>query len=137
MVKALADRLAEAAAEQLHKRARDDWGYGAAEALTHDEILAETYRGIRPAFGYPACPDHGPKRVLFDLLDNEAHHHVRLTESLAMTPTASVAGLYFAHPDARYFAVGRVGKDQVVDYAHRAGVSIVEVERMIPSNLAY
>ncbi|HTJ46008.1 MAG TPA: methionine synthase, partial [Kofleriaceae bacterium] len=137
IVKALADRFAEAAAEHLHKRARDDFGYGTREALSHEEILAETYRGIRPAFGYPACPDHGPKRALFALLDNEAHHHVRLTESLAMTPTASVAGLYFAHPDARYFAVGRVGKDQVTDYAHRAGVSVVEVERMIPSNLAY
>jgi 5-methyltetrahydrofolate--homocysteine methyltransferase len=137
LVKALADRLAEAAAEHLHKRARDDWGYGRSEALTHEQVLAETYRGIRPAFGYPACPDHGPKRTLFELLDHADHHQVRLTESLAMTPTASVAGLYFAHPDARYFAIGRVGKDQVADYAHRAGVAIVEVERMIPSNLAY
>jgi 5-methyltetrahydrofolate--homocysteine methyltransferase len=137
LAKALADRLAEAAAEWLHKRVRDEWGYGAAEALDHDQMLAERYRGIRPAFGYPACPDHGPKRALFALLDHPDHHQVRLTESLAMTPTASVAGMYFAHPEARYFAVGRVGKDQVAEYAHRAGVSVAEVERMIPSNLAY
>jgi 5-methyltetrahydrofolate--homocysteine methyltransferase len=107
LAKALADRLAEAAAEWLHHRARVDWGYGKTEALTHDQILAETYRGIRPAFGYPACPDHAPKRTLFELLDNAKHHGVSLTESYAMMPTASVSGLYFAHPDARYFAVGR------------------------------
>jgi 5-methyltetrahydrofolate--homocysteine methyltransferase len=107
MAKALADRLAEAAAEWLHHRARVDWGYGATESLTHDQILAETYRGIRPAFGYPACPDHAPKGTLFALLDNAAHHGVTLTESYAMYPTASVSGLYFAHPRAQYFAVGR------------------------------
>src|SRR5262249_10110925 len=105
LAKALADRLAEAAAEYLHHRARVDWGYGAGETLSHDEILAERYRGIRPAFGYPACPDHLPKKTLFELLDNAAHHHVTLTESYAMLPTASVSGLYFAHADARYFAV--------------------------------
>ena len=109
MAKALADRLAEAAAEYLHRQARVDWGYGAAESLTHDQILAETYRGIRPAFGYPACPDHAPKATLFALLDNAAHHGVTLTESFAMYPTASVSGLYFAHPRAQYFAVGRTG----------------------------
>jgi 5-methyltetrahydrofolate--homocysteine methyltransferase len=107
MTKALADRLAEAAAEWLHHQARIDWGYGTAEALDHDAILAEAYRGIRPAFGYPACPDHAGKRVLFELLDHAAHHGVSLTESYAMVPTASVSGLYFAHPDAKYFAVGR------------------------------
>jgi len=109
MAKALADRLAEAAAEWLHHRARVEWGYGASESLTHEQILAETYRGIRPAFGYPACPDHAPKATLFDLLDNAAHHGVSLTESFAMYPTASVSGLYFAHPEARYFSVGRAG----------------------------
>ncbi len=107
MAKALADRLAEAAAEYLHHRARADWGYGRAESLTHDQILAEAYRGIRPAFGYPACPDHAPKATLFSLLDNAAHHGVSLTESFAMYPTASVSGLYLAHPGARYFSVGR------------------------------
>jgi 5-methyltetrahydrofolate--homocysteine methyltransferase len=107
MAKALADRLAEAAAEWLHARVRREW-YGE-QALSHDQILAEQYRGIRPAFGYPACPDHAPKKLLFDLLDNAAHHGVSLTESFAMTPTASVSGLYFAHPDSKYFAVGRQG----------------------------
>jgi 5-methyltetrahydrofolate--homocysteine methyltransferase len=107
MVKALADRLAEASAEWLHARVRGEWYPG--EKLTHDQIIAEQYRGIRPAFGYPACPDHAPKGTLFELLDNAAHHGVALTESFAMTPTASVSGLYFAHPDAKYFSVGRQG----------------------------
>ncbi len=107
MTKALADRLAEASAEWLHKRVRLEWGYGATENLTSAQILAETYRGIRPAFGYPACPDHAPKGTLFQLLDNAAHHGVSLTESFAMYPTASVSGLYFAHPKSQYFAVGR------------------------------
>jgi 5-methyltetrahydrofolate--homocysteine methyltransferase len=137
MTKALADRLAEAFAEWLHARVRREWSYGADEHLDHAQILAESYRGIRPAFGYPACPDHEPKRALFALLDRADHHQVRLTEGLAMTPTASVSGLYFAHPGARYFAVGRVGKDQIEDYARRVGVSVTEVERMVPSNLAY
>jgi 5-methyltetrahydrofolate--homocysteine methyltransferase len=107
MAKALADRLAEAFAEYLHHRVRVEWGYGSAEALNHDDILAERYRGIRPAFGYPACPDHAPKATLFALLDHADHHGVSLTESYAMYPTASVSGLYFAHPDAVYFSVGR------------------------------
>jgi 5-methyltetrahydrofolate--homocysteine methyltransferase len=107
MAKALADRLAEAFAEYLHHQARVDWGYGAGEALSHDEIIAEKYRGIRPAFGYPACPDHAPKATLFALLDHADHHGVSLTESYAMYPTASVSGLYFAHPAATYFSVGR------------------------------
>jgi 5-methyltetrahydrofolate--homocysteine methyltransferase len=133
MVKALADRLAEAAAEYLHKRVRDEWGYGATEGLAHDEILAEKYRGIRPAFGYPACPDHTPKGTLFRLLDNAPHHGVTLTESYAMLPTSSVSGLYFAHPGARYFAIGRLQHDQVADYARRLGVTPTEVARMMPS----
>lgn len=137
MAKALADRLAEAMAEWLHAQARRAWGYGADERLTHNDLLAERYRGIRPAFGYPSCPDHHPKRALFELLDHADHHGITLTEGLAMLPTASVSGLYFAHPEAKYFAVGRVGKDQVEDYARRYGLAVAEVERMIPSNLAY
>ena len=109
MAKALADRLAEAFAEYMHHRARHDWGYGDAEQLAMADLLAEKYRGIRPAFGYPACPDHSPKGTLFELLDNAAHHGVSLTESYAMYPTASVSGLYFAHPSATYFSVGRQG----------------------------
>ncbi|MBA3392778.1 MAG: methionine synthase [Deltaproteobacteria bacterium] len=107
MAKALADRLAEAAAEYLHRRARIEWGYGKTESLTQAEILAEKYRGIRPAFGYPACPDHAPKATLFELLDNAEHHNVTLTESYAMYPTAAVSGLYFAHPQSSYFSAGR------------------------------
>ena len=108
MAKALADRLAEAAAELLHHRVRTlDWAYAPTEFLTHEELLAETYRGIRPAFGYPACPDHAPKGTLFALLDNADHHRVVLTESFAMHPTPSVSGLYFAHPNASYFSAGR------------------------------
>ncbi|MBK9030723.1 MAG: methionine synthase [Myxococcales bacterium] len=137
MAKALADRLAEAFAEHLHHRARVDWGYGAAEQLDHAGLLDEQYRGIRPAFGYPACPDHGPKRALFELLGHAEFHGITLTESLAMVPTAAVSGLYFAHPQAKYFGVGRVTREQVEDYARRGGVDVVEVERMIPSNLAY
>jgi 5-methyltetrahydrofolate--homocysteine methyltransferase len=135
MVKALADRFAEAAAEWLHRRARIEWGYGATEGLSHEDILAEKYRGIRPAFGYPACPDHIPKGTLFALLDNEQHHGVTLTESYAMYPTASVSGLYFAHEGARYFSIGRLLADQVNDYAQRLGVTPVDVARMIPSNI--
>ncbi len=106
MAKALADRLAEAAAEYLHARVRREW-YAPDEKLEHDAILAETYRGIRPAFGYPACPDHAPKATLFSLLDNADHHGVTLTESFAMYPTASVSGLYFAHAKSQYFSAGR------------------------------
>ena len=137
MAKALADRLAEAFAEWLHHEVRVAWGFGKDERLDHEQILDESYRSIRPAFGYPACPDHEPKRALFELLDNAAHHGITLTESLAMLPTASVSGIYLAHPEARYFAVGRVSKEQVEDYARRMGVSIAHVERMIPSNLSY
>jgi 5-methyltetrahydrofolate--homocysteine methyltransferase len=133
MVKALADRFAEASAEWLHRRVRVEWGYGATEGLSHEDILAEKYRGIRPAFGYPACPDHTPKGTLFELLDNAQHHGVTLTESYAMYPTASVSGLYFAHEGARYFAIGRLQADQVAEYARRLGITPVEVARMIPS----
>jgi 5-methyltetrahydrofolate--homocysteine methyltransferase len=136
MVKALADRLAEASAEWLHARARADWGYGAGEALSNEDLIAERYRGIRPAFGYPACPDHSEKHKLFDLLQ-ASRAGLSLTESAAMTPAASVSGLYFAHPQARYFTLGRIGRDQVESYAGRKGISIEEAERWLRPNLGY
>ncbi|MEE9606123.1 MAG: vitamin B12 dependent-methionine synthase activation domain-containing protein, partial [Myxococcota bacterium] len=136
MVKALADRLAEAFAECLHRRARRDWGYGRDEQLSNQELIAEKYRGIRPAFGYPACPDHTEKLDLFELLDAPAVG-IRLTESFAMMPAASVSGLYFAHPEARYFTVGRLDRDQVVSYAERKGMDLAEIERWLTPNLGY
>ena len=136
IAKALADRLAEAFAEYLHAQARRDWGYGASEQLTPDDLAAETYRGIRPAFGYPACPDHTEKRRLFDLLGAEAIG-MALTESYAMTPAASVSGLYFSSPQARYFAIQRVGADQVADYARRKGLPTREMERWLRPVLNY
>jgi 5-methyltetrahydrofolate--homocysteine methyltransferase len=136
LAKALADRLAEALAEWLHERVRREWGYGAAERLALDDLLKERYRGIRPAFGYPACPDHTEKRKLFDLLDAPAVG-ITLTEHLAMLPAASVSGLYLAHPAARYFAVGRIGRDQVIAYAARKGMTVAEVERWLAPNLGY
>jgi 5-methyltetrahydrofolate--homocysteine methyltransferase len=135
MVKALADRLAEAFAEYLHEVARRDW-YETSEKLSHEQLRAEGYRGIRPAFGYPACPDHSEKRKLFDLLDAESAG-LALTESFAMLPAASVSGIYLGHPEAKYFAVGRVGRDQVEDYAARKGVPVAEVESWLRPNLAY
>ncbi len=137
MVKALADRLAEAFAEWLHKRVRGEWGYGQTETLTHEELIRERYRGIRPAPGYPACPDHTEKRTLFDLLGAEARCGVTLTESFAMLPAASVSGLYFAHPQAKYFAVGKINRDQVEDYAARKKMPLPEVERWLSPNLNY
>jgi 5-methyltetrahydrofolate--homocysteine methyltransferase len=136
MVKALADRLAEAFAEYLHARVRRDWGYGAGETLSNDDLIHERYRGIRPAFGYPACPDHSEKTKLFALLGAE-RTGMALTESCAMLPAASVSGLYFAHPQAKYFNVGRIGRDQVKDYAARKGMQVEQVERWLTSNLAY
>jgi len=136
LVKALADRLAEAYAELLHARARSEWGYGAAESFSNEDLIAEKYRGIRPAFGYPACPDHLPKRILFDLLD-APEQGITLTESCAMTPAASISGLYFAHPRARYFTVGRLGSDQVEEYARRSGRGLRETERWLAPNLGY
>ena len=123
MVKAIADRLAEAFAEMLHARVRVEWGYGTGEDLTNEDLIAEKYRGIRPAPGYPACPDHTLKATLFKLLQAEQHTGVSLTESFAMLPAASVSGLYFAHPQARYFSVDRISRDQVEDYARRKGMS--------------
>jgi len=138
MVSALADRLAEAFAERLHARVRREfWGYAPDEMLSNEELIREQYRGIRPAAGYPACPDHTEKRTIFDLLDAEAHTGIHLTESFAMWPGASVSGLYFSHPRASYFGVGRLGRDQVEDYARRKGVAPSEIERWLGSNLGY
>jgi 5-methyltetrahydrofolate--homocysteine methyltransferase len=137
LAKSLADRLAEAFAELLHEQARRDWGYGRAELLSHEEIIKEKYRGIRPAPGYPACPDHTEKLGLWELLEIERTTGIKLTESLAMWPAASVCGWYFAHPDARYFAVDRITKDQVEDYARRKHMTVPEVERWLSSNLGY
>ncbi len=137
MAKAIADRLAEAFAEYLHQRIREEWGYGEGEGLSHEDIIAEKYRGIRPAFGYPACPDHTPKATLWKLLDAESRAGIQLTESYAMWPAASVSGLYFAHPQARYFTVDRVTKDQVESYARRTGMTVAQVERWLAPNLGY
>jgi 5-methyltetrahydrofolate--homocysteine methyltransferase len=135
MVKALADRLAEAFAEHLHEVARREW-HETGDRHSKEDLIAERYRGIRPAFGYPACPDHSEKRTLFDLLGAEGAG-IELTESFAMLPGASVSGLYFGHPAARYFAVGRITREQVGDYAARKGTSEREVERWLSPNLAY
>ncbi|HET6612670.1 MAG TPA: methionine synthase [Kofleriaceae bacterium] len=137
MAKALADRLAEAFAEYLHAQARRDWGYGEAENLASEDLIAERYRGIRPAYGYPACPDHTDKRALFALLDATRRAGIELSDGFAMLPTASVSGLYFAHPEARYFAVGPIARDQVEDYARRRGISVGQAETSLAPNLAY
>jgi 5-methyltetrahydrofolate--homocysteine methyltransferase len=137
MAEALADRLAEAFAECLHQCVRKEWGYGCAEHLTHADLVAEKYRGIRPAPGYPACPDHTEKGTIWRLLDVEAKTGILLTESFAMWPGSSVSGLYFAHPESRYFSVGKIDRDQVVDYAERKGMSLAEVERWLGPNLGY
>lgn len=137
MVKALADRLAEAFAEYLHQQARKDWGFGKSERFTNEELIDEQYRGIRPAPGYPAQPDHTEKKTLFNLLDATKQTGITLTEHYAMHPAASVSGLYFGHPQARYFAVDRVSHEQVIDYARRKGISVAEVERWLAANLGY
>jgi 5-methyltetrahydrofolate--homocysteine methyltransferase len=137
MAKALADRLAEAFAELLHEKARRDWGYGHGERLTGEELIAEKYRGIRPAPGYPSQPDHTEKRTLFDLLAAEESTGIRLTESYAMWPAASVCGLYFAHPQARYFAVDRITREQVEDYTRRKAMPLAQIERWLAPNLGY
>jgi 5-methyltetrahydrofolate--homocysteine methyltransferase len=137
MAKALADRLAEAFAEFLHKRVRLEWGYGKEEHLSKEDLLREAYRGIRPAAGYPACPDHTEKRILFELLAAEENAEIQLTESFAMWPGASVSGLYFGHPEAKYFGVGKIDRDQVVDYQQRKGMPLEEVERWLGPYLNY
>ena len=137
LVKALADRLAEAFAEYLHQRVRRDfWGYSPDEDLRGMDLIKERYQGIRPAPGYPACPEHTEKRTLWTLLDVEARIGATLTESCAMWPAASVSGLYFSHPDSRYFAVGPIERDQLEDYAGRKGISVAEAERWLAANLA-
>jgi 5-methyltetrahydrofolate--homocysteine methyltransferase len=137
MAEALADRLAEAFAECLHKRVRAEWGYGKTEGLSNSELIAEKYRGIRPAAGYPACPDHTEKGPLWRLLDVERNAGMLLTESFAMWPGSSVSGLYFAHPEAQYFSLGKIDRDQVTEYAERKGMSVVDVERWLGPNLGY
>ena len=137
LLKALADRCAEAFAARMHELARQAWGLGRAEKLSKEDLIEEKYRGIRPAAGYPACPDHTEKRGLMALLEAEKNTGIRLTESCAMTPASSVSGLYFGHPEARYFAVGAIGRDQVEDYASRKGVARAEMEKWLQPNLAY
>jgi 5-methyltetrahydrofolate--homocysteine methyltransferase len=137
LAEALADRLAEAFAEYLHRRVRDEWGYGKAETLTNEELIAEKYRGIRPAAGYPACPDHTEKAILWSLLDVEKHTGIQLTESYAMWPGSSVSGLYFAHPESKYFAVGKLDRDQVEELAGRKGRTLAEMERWLGPWLNY
>ncbi len=137
MSKALADRLAEAFAEYLHKQARTAWGFERSEQLSTSDLIREKYRGIRPAAGYPACPDHAEKRTLFDLLEAENNAGIRLTESFAMHPGASVSGLYFSHLQAKYFGVGQIGRDQVMDYATRRGESVAAIEKRLAPNLGY
>jgi 5-methyltetrahydrofolate--homocysteine methyltransferase len=138
MVKALADRLAEALAEKMHADVRrEHWGYGANEGLDNEALIREEYQGIRPAPGYPACPDHTEKRLLWDLLDVENNIGMTLTESYAMLPTAAVSGWYFSHPDAKYFGVAKISEDQVEDYAKRKGMSMSETERWLAPNLGY
>ena len=138
LLKALADRLAEAFAERLHERVRKEfWGYAADETLSNEELIAENYRGIRPAPGYPACPDHTEKGLLWQLLDVDRAAGIHLTENFAMTPTAAVSGWYFSHPEARYFGVGRLDRDQVADYARRKGWTVAEAEKWLAPNLGY
>ncbi|MGH7951833.1 MAG: vitamin B12 dependent-methionine synthase activation domain-containing protein, partial [Limisphaerales bacterium] len=137
MAEALADRLAEAFAEFLHKRVREEWGYGKNENLAAEDLIDEKYRGIRPAAGYPACPDHTEKKMLWELLDVEKNAGIKLTESFAMWPGSSVSGLYFAHSESKYFAVGKLGRDQLLDYHLRKGMTLQEVERWLGSYLNY
>jgi 5-methyltetrahydrofolate--homocysteine methyltransferase len=137
MAEAIADRLAEAFAECLHKRVRDEWGYGCEEGLSNADLIQEKYRGIRPAAGYPACPDHTEKGPLWRLLDVQANTGMLITESFAMWPGSSVSGLYFAHPESRYFSLGKIDRDQVADYSKRKGMSVAEIERWLGQNLNY
>jgi len=137
LLKAIADRFAEAFAERMHERVRKEfWGYAPDEALDNEALIKERYQGIRPAPGYPACPDHTEKRILFDLLDAEKNASISLTDSFAMMPASSVSGFYFWHPDSRYFGIGKIGRDQLKDYAARKGVPVEHAERWLASNLA-
>jgi 5-methyltetrahydrofolate--homocysteine methyltransferase len=137
MTKALADRLAEALAERMHRRTREEWGFGRDERLSYDDLIRERYRGIRPAPGYPAQPDHTEKQALFDLLEAEKNTGIQLTETFAMHPAASISGLYFSHPESRYFALGKIGRDQVLDYHRRKGMDLATMERWLGPNLNY
>ena len=138
LLKALADRLAETLAERIHQRVRKElWGYAADESLDAEQLIGETYRGIRPAPGYPACPEHSEKATLFRLLDAERNAGMELTESFAMLPAAAVCGYYFSHPQSQYFVVGRVSKEQAAEYARRKDVSLAQAERWLASNLDY
>jgi 5-methyltetrahydrofolate--homocysteine methyltransferase len=137
LLEALADRLAEAFAERLHERVRTEfWGY-VEESFDNDDLIAEKYSGIRPAAGYPACPDHTEKQTIWELLDVKANTGIELTESMAMWPGASVSGLYYSHPASQYFVVGRLGRDQIADYAERKGWTIAEAEKWLSPNLGY
>ena len=137
LAKALADRLAEACAEYMHKVMRDEWGYGTSENLSNDELIEEKYRGIRPAPGYPACPDHTEKNTLFQMLDAENKVGITLTENFAMYPASSVSGLYFSHEKSRYFAVGKIAKDQIVEYAQRKKMEVKVAEKWLSPYLGY
>jgi 5-methyltetrahydrofolate--homocysteine methyltransferase len=137
MVKALGDRFAEALAELLHKEARENWGYGMEEHLTHDDLIRERYRGIRPAPGYPSCPDHTEKALLWKLLKPDENISVFLTENFAMNPPSSVSGWYIAHPEAKYFHLGKINRDQVEDYAKRKNMPLPVVEKWLQPNLGY
>jgi len=138
LVKALADRLVEALAERLHQRVRMElWGYAGEERLDHEALIEERYQGIRPAPGYPACPDHTEKLLLWGLLDVEKNAGITLTESLAMVPTAAVSGWYFSHPKSRYFGVGKINEDQVHNYARRKGMDVKTIERWLGTHLGY
>jgi 5-methyltetrahydrofolate--homocysteine methyltransferase len=138
LLESLADRLAEAFAERLHQRVRTEfWGYAAEPDKSNADLIAERYQGIRPAPGYPACPDHTEKRTIWELLDVEATTGIELTESMAMWPGASVSGVYYSHPQSQYFVVGRLGRDQVADYATRKGWTLAEAERWLSPNLGY
>jgi 5-methyltetrahydrofolate--homocysteine methyltransferase len=138
IAKALADRLAEALAERIHQRVRQEvWGYAPAEQCSNDALIAEEYRGIRPAPGYPACPEHNQKEIIWSMLDVEKHTGMQLTESFAMWPAASVSGFYLSHPESRYFALGKVARDQVESFSRRQGISFSEAERRLQPNLGY
>jgi len=137
MLEALADRLAEAFTELVHRRMRAEWGFADPSSMTIKELHREKYKGIRPAYGYPACPDHTEKKKLFSLLDAENLAGISLTESYAMEPAASVSGIVFSHPESRYFAVGKIGEDQIIDYTRRKGMEKQEVEKWLAPNLAY